>query len=78
MELTCILSVNMLPEQNATCIWPQILYIFYFPFRSVSNASIANYVRHVFSMVLGILALTGSLVVLFCQPPMLCSTRRGW
>ena len=49
-----------------------------FSFSSESNASKSNYVRHVFSMVPGILALAGSLVVLFFQTSMLRSTIRGW
>ena len=43
-----------------------------------SNANTREYVRHVFSVVPGILALTGFLLVLFFQPSLPCCTGKGW
>ncbi|XP_068739269.1 uncharacterized protein [Montipora capricornis] len=42
-----------------------------------SNTSRSDYVRYVFSCVPGLLALTGSMLVLFLQPSLICCSRKG-
>ena len=55
------------------------LFLFYFIlfYSSTSSLSESDYVHHVFSIVPALLALAGSLMVLFFRPPS-CRTKRGW
>ena len=53
------------------------LFIIILFYSSTSNLSKGDYVQHVFSVVPALLALAGSLMVLFFRPPS-CRTKRGW
>ena len=54
-----------------------ILFYFILFYSSTSSLSESDYVHHVFSVVPALLALGGSLMVLFFRPPS-CRTKRGW
>ena len=53
------------------------LFIIILFYSSTSKLSESDYVHHVFSVVPALLALAGSLMVLFFRPPS-CRTKRGW
>ena len=55
----------------------QLFIIILFYYSSTSSLSESDYVHHVFSVVPALLALAGSLMVLFFRPPS-CRTKRGW
>ena len=59
--------------------WRAIFSYFFFIFfySSTSSLSESDYVQHVFSLVPALLALAGSLMVLFFRLPS-CRTKRGW